>query len=161
MKLMNWVVFLFAIFFSLTASAAGQHAGGHGHHGSPIGELGSAAAVTQTIQVEMLDTMRFSPASFSVKQGQTVRFVIKNAGQLKHEFVMGTKKDLDAHYELMKKHPHMEHAEDNMLSLEAGKSGELIWKFTQAGTVDVACLFPGHYDAGMKAAIKVGSVASK
>ena len=28
--------------------------------------------------------------------------------------------------------------------------------FTKAGVVDFACLLPGHYEAGMKGAIKVG-----
>ncbi|MFM2005202.1 MAG: hypothetical protein RLZZ09_857, partial [Pseudomonadota bacterium] len=30
-----------------------------------------------------------------------------------------------------------------------------IWQFTKAGTVNFACLMPGHYEAGMKGAVKV------
>jgi uncharacterized cupredoxin-like copper-binding protein len=33
--------------------------------------------------------------------------------------------------------------------------GTLIWKFAQAGTVEFACLIPGHYEAGMKGSIRV------
>lgn len=143
--------------FSAVALASGSHAGGHGHDTASVGEAGKATEVTRTVQVEMRDTMRFSPANFSVRQGETLRFVVKNVGQLKHEFVLGTKKDLDAHYEVMKKFPEMEHAEDNMLSLAPGQTGELIWKFTQSGAVHVACLHVGHYDAGMKGVVKVAA----
>ena len=140
---------------SLVAHAAGNHAGGHGHDTSAIGQAGRPADVSRTLQVEMRDTMRFNPSSFSVQQGETIRFVVSNTGKLKHEFVLGTAHDLREHNEVMKKFPDMEHAEDNMLTLAPGKAGELIWKFTRAGTVHVGCLSPGHYDAGMKATIRV------
>ena len=105
----------------------------------------------------MSDAMRFTPAAIQAKQGETIRFVVKNSGQLRHEFVLGTKKDLKAHYEVMKKIPRMEHSEDNMLTVAPGQSAELLWRFTQAGTVDFACLHPGHYDAGMKGRVAVAS----
>ena len=142
---------------SLAASASGKHAGGHGHDEVSAGQAGRATEVTRTVQVEMHDTMRFTPASFSVKQGETLRFVVKNAGKVRHEFVLGTKKGLQAHDEAMKNLPEMEHAEDNMLSLAPGQTGELIWKFTISGPVYLACLRPGHYAAGMKGEIQVGA----
>ncbi len=157
MKHRNTLIALVTALASMAATGAGTHAGGHAHGDANIGQAGQAAEVSRTIQVDMLDTMRFSPSSMSVKQGETIRFVVRNAGKLKHEFVMGTKKDLEAHYEVMKKYPDMEHADDNMLSLAPGQSGELIWKFTKSGTVHVGCLHPGHYSAGMKAAIAVKS----
>ena len=140
--------------------AAGNHAGGHAHgpeKAQSIGEAGVAANVTRTVEVDMSDAMRFTPATIQAKQGETIRFVVKNSGKLGHEFVLGTEKDLKAHYEVMKKNPHMEHAEDNMLTVAPGQSGELLWRFTRAGTVDFACLQPGHYDAGMKGAVAVAS----
>jgi uncharacterized cupredoxin-like copper-binding protein len=143
------------------AMAAGTHAGGHGHDtGSVIGQPGVAAKATRTVHVDMTDNMRFSPADIRVKKGETVRFVVRNAGQLKHELVLGTEKDLQAHYEAMKKNPEMEHAEPNMVTLAAGKSGEIVWRFTEAGKVDFGCLQPGHYDAGMKGAVNVGKAAA-
>ena len=36
-----------------------------------------------------------------------------------------------------------------------GKQGEIIWQFTKAGEVKFACLYPGHYDAGMKGQVTV------
>ena len=139
--------------------AAGNHGGGHGpgHDGDTIGKPGVAANVTRTINVDMADAMRFTPNDIQVKQGETIRFVVKNSGKLSHEFVLGTTKDLKDHYEVMKKNPEMEHAEDNQVTVKPGKTGEVIWHFTKAVKVDFACLHPGHYDAGMKGNIKVAS----
>lgn len=40
-------------------------------------------------------------------------------------------------------------------TLAPGKSGEMVWQFTKAGTVDFACLQPGHFEAGMMGAVSV------
>jgi uncharacterized cupredoxin-like copper-binding protein len=155
-----------ALTLSTAALAGGNHAGGHDHghassHGhyaeeTAIGKPGQAASAKRTVTVEMSDNMRFSPDTIAVKQGETVRFVVKNVGQVKHEFSLGTQKELLEHYELMKKFPDMVHDEPNKVSLEPGQQGEVIWQFTKAGAVDFACLHPGHYDAGMKGQVKVG-----
>ena len=140
--------------------AAGSHAGGH--PSEAIGKPGVAAKASRTVQVDMTDAMRFEPASVSVQQGETVRFVVKNSGKVKHEMVLGTEKELKEHYEVMKKNPEMEHADENMVTVAPGKSGEIFWQFTKAGKIDFACLQPGHYDAGMKGAVSVaaGKVAT-
>ena len=109
----------------------------------------------------MTDAMRFKPANIEVKQNETVRLAVTNSGSVKHELVLGTAKELKEHYELMKKNPEMEHADSNMLTLAPGKSGEIIWRFTEAGEVDFACLQPGHYDAGMKGAVNVSRATGK
>ena len=156
----------FAIPLTLTlmasvAQAAGQHGGGHGE--SAIGEPGKAAKVTRTVKIEMSDAMRFTPSSIDAKQGETIRFVITNSGKLKHEWVLGTEKELQEHYEVMKKFPEMEHDDPNMVTLAPGQTGQVIWAFTKAGKIDFACLQPGHYDAGMKGAVAVaaGTAAAK
>ena len=156
---------LFAAVLALAAAsafAAGNHAGGHGSDAElAIGKPGVAAQATRTIQVDMHDNMRFTPADIRVHQGETVRFVVKNVGVIKHELVLGTDKELKEHYAVMMKHPEMEHADPNMVTLAAGKTGEIVWQFTQAGKVDFACLQPGHYDAGMKGAVRVDKAARK
>ena len=152
---------LAAALCATAATAAGNHAGGHGHDDAAIGQPGVAANVTRTIRVDMSDKMRYTPASMAVRQGETIRFVVKNSGQLKHEFVLGQEKELKEHYEVMKKFPEMEHAEPNMVSVAPGGTGEVIWQFTKAGPVHFACLHPGHYDAGMKGRITVASTRSK
>ena len=145
---------------STVALAAGKHAGGHGH-AEAIGKPGIAAKATRTVAVDMTDGMRFNPASIEVKQGETLLFVVTNSGKLKHELVLGTEKELKEHYEVMKKNPEMEHADPNMVTLAAGKTGEIVWQFTKAGKLDFACLQPGHYDAGMKGAVTVSRTAGK
>ena len=141
------------------AKAADGHAHEHGHgDADAIGMAGTAAKVTRTVTVDMTDAMRFTPASISAKQGETIRFTVKNSGKVKHEFVLGTEKELKEHYELMKKFPEMEHSDPQMVTVAPGKTGEVIWQFTKAGKIDFACLQPGHYDAGMKGAVNVASV---
>ena len=127
----------------------------HSHDDEAIGKPGVVTATTRTVAVDMSDKMRFTPSSFNAKQGETIRFVIKNSGNLKHEFILGTEKELKEHYELMKKNPEMEHSEPNMITLAGGKTGEIIWQFTKSGKIDFACLQPGHYDAGMKGKVMV------
>jgi uncharacterized cupredoxin-like copper-binding protein len=139
---------------SLASLAAGNHGGGHGD-ALAIGVAGQPSKVNRIITVDMTDAMRFAPASISVKQGETIRFVVQNSGKIKHEMVLGSLKELQEHSELMKKHPDMEHADDNQITVLPGQKGEIIWQFTRAGKVNFACLQPGHYDAGMKGVVKV------
>lgn len=156
MKIPNTLLTLALVFLATSGQASGTHAGGHGHETSDIGQPGEAAKVSRTVQVDMADTMRFTPGKVAVVEGETIRFVIKNSGSINHELVMGNSKSLKEHYKLMQKFPQMEHADDNMLTVAPGQSGELIWRFTKLGPLDFACLQPGHYDAGMKGVIHVG-----
>ena len=153
MKTRKFLIALPGALLALSALAAGDHAGGH--EAEAIGKPGVAAKVSRTVKVEMTDIMRFSFSNVAVKQGETVRFVVKNSGKVKHEMVLGTEKDLKEHAEVMKKNPGMEHADENMVSVEPGQTGEIIWQFTRAGKVDYACLQPGHYEAGMKGIVTV------
>ena len=54
----------------------------------------------------------------------------------------------------------MEHADDNMVRVAPGKTGEVIWQFTKAGKVNFACLQPGHFDAGMQGVVTVAGSAA-
>lgn len=133
--------------------ANGNHAGGHDD--SAIGKAGVASKVTRTITVDMADTMRYTPSDIQVKKGETIRFVVKNSGKVKHELSLGTQKELLEHLEQMKKFPDMEHDEPSKVTVGPGAQGEIIWQFTKAGPVNFACLMPGHYEAGMKGQVKV------
>jgi uncharacterized cupredoxin-like copper-binding protein len=134
--------------------ATGNHAGGHADSDA-IGKPGKATNAKRTVKVEMLDTMRFNPQSITVKQGETIKFIVKNSGKVNHEMVLGTEKELKEHAEVMKKNPEMEHDDANQITVQPGKSGEIIWQFTKAGKVNFACLQPGHYDAGMAGTVTV------
>lgn len=125
------------------------------------GIAGDAKRVSRTVQISMLDTMRFSPEKIETKQGETIRFVIKNTGQVLHEFVIGTQKENAEHAALMVKFPTMEHSEPYMAHVPPGKTGEIIWTFNKPGDFDFACLIAGHYQAGMIGKIKVAEIAKK
>ncbi len=158
---------LTSILFATLITGAGSLAYAHGDEAhankagpvkmeqKPWGIAGNAKAVTRTISESMLDKMRFTTDKIEVKQGDTVKFVLKNDGKIMHEFVIGTKKDLDEHAALMVKFPTMEHSEPYMAHVPPGKTGEIIWTFNRPGNFDFACLIAGHYQAGMVGKIKV------
>ena len=127
----------------------------HEGHAATTGIAGNASKVSKTMEVNMNDAMRFTPAILSIKRGETVKFVVKNTGKVKHEMVLGSIKELKEHAALMIKFPEMEHSDPNQVSVEPGKTGELIWQFSKAGTFDFACLQPGHFEAGMRGNIVV------
>lgn len=124
------------------------------------GIAGERRAAKRTIQVGMVDTMKFSPEKIEVRQGETVRFVLKNNGKIMHEMVIGTKKILDDHAALMMKFPNMEHDEPYMAHVAPGKTGEIVWTFNRPGEFDFACLIAGHYQAGMVGKIHVAATAA-
>jgi uncharacterized cupredoxin-like copper-binding protein len=119
------------------------------------GIAGDAKAVTRTIEVRMLDSMRFVPNRVDVRQGDTIRFVHRNDGKVMHEFVIGTKKENEEHAALMLKFPNMEHDEPYMAHVGPGKTAEIIWTFNRSGEFEFACLIPGHYAAGMAGTVAV------
>jgi len=110
---------------------------------------------TQTIEISMADSMRFTPSELEIKKGDVVKFVITNDGELLHEFVLGTPDSLSVHADLMIENPDMEHDEAFMAHVDPGKDMELIWLFNKSGTFEFGCLIPGHFQAGMKGTITV------
>lgn len=156
--------------------------GGHGHvghgNGPALGAPGDASAVTRTIDVTMHDNY-FEPESITVSEGETVKFVVKNAGEFVHEFSIATAEkhrehqpqmmmlmdhgvlhpdriDRDAAGKMMADMGHGMHDEGNSVLLEPGQSGEIIWTFAAARNLEFACNVPGHYDAGMMGEFKLG-----
>ena len=119
------------------------------------GIAGDPKAVARTIEIRMSDQMRFTPALIEVREGQTVRLVHRNGGKQLHEFVLGTKRELEDHAALMLKFPNMEHDEPYMTHVGAGKRRDMVWNFNRAGEFEFACLIPGHYQAGMVGKIRV------
>lgn len=162
MKKLVMITALISLGFTGSAFAHGDEEHGdkgamaqHEDHAAALGKPGDPAKVSRTVEVTMNDTMRFSPSSITAKKGETIRFVLNNTGKLKHEMVLGSIKELKEHAAMMQKMPEMEHADANMASVEAGKTGELVWQFTKAGKFDFACLQPGHFEAGMKGKVVV------
>lgn len=145
------------------ASASGDHSGRHdmegmsmqGHdmgeeaHDTMAGKPGDPAQVDRTIDITMDDSMRYTPSEINVKTGETIRFFVNNVGKMNHEMVIGSSDELKEHAEMMRKMPNMNHVEANMITLAPGQRGLIVWQFDRAGTVDFACLVPGHMEAGM------------
>ena len=141
-----------------------MHSHSDHHHDEGVnkaGKPGVAENVVRTIHITMSDKNRFTPNSVKVKQGETIRFVVKNVGKKKHEMVIGSVEDIKAHNEMMQRFPGMEHDEPNMVDLESGQQGEIIWQFTEVGKFQFACLVTGHFEAGMKGVITVLNPSSK
>jgi uncharacterized cupredoxin-like copper-binding protein len=144
---------------------AGAH-GNKGHHGDrrpktdapeekPFGRPGDPAKVQRTIAIGMTDAMRLEPAEVRVRQGETVKLAVRNDGKVLHEIVLGTRDELGAHAELMRKFPGMEHDEPFMAHVKPGRREALVWQFDKPGEFFYACPVPGHFEAGMVGRILV------
>ena len=140
-----------------------------------IGTKGKASDVNKVIIVNMYDNY-YEPSKIEIKKGETVKFVVKNKGELVHEFNIATKTmhlkhqpemmmlveneiilsdkiDKKKMMEMAKKNPSMLHSHSNSVLLSPGESADLIWKFTNSVKIEAACNVPGHYEAGMVAEI--------
>ncbi|EKX59899.1 Copper tolerance protein [Rhodobacter sp. AKP1] len=147
---------------AMGSSEGGLSAMDHMHDATetmPLGAPASAAAEARTVTVTMRETddgrMIFEPASLSFAAGETVRLVIRNAGEQEHEFVMDTPGEIEEHKAMMAEMPDMRHREANALRLGSGESGEILWTFGDPGRYEFACLIPGHYEGGMHGPLTV------
>lgn len=132
---------------------AGQGAHGHGPASFAAGEPGAGSKITRKVEIlarEGDGKMLFEPAQIVVRKGETVEFVVRNEGQLEHEFVLGSAIENASHAALMEAMPDMKHDDPNAVRVAPGKTARLVWRFSKAGAFEFACLIPGHYDAGMR-----------
>lgn len=120
----------------------------------------------------------YKPKSLNILEGETVRFVVENAGEFVHEFNIATAKMHEAHRPemlMMFEHGVLEpdrinreaakamqasmghgmHDEPNSVLLEPGKTGEIIWTFPEKTKLEFACNIPGHYETGMRGDIRL------
>lgn len=152
---------------SLVASGSVHAHGDQGHqpnnHSAIVaaeqtafGIAGNPGKAGRVITFSVTDDMRFDPSHIEVKQGETIRFVVKNDGKLMHEMVIGTLEQLQEHAEQMRKFPGMEHDEPYMAHVPPGATQELVWTFNRPGQFHFACLIEGHFVAGMMGTVKVG-----
>ncbi len=124
-------------------------ASGHDDHdGYSAGEPGNAKKPSREIVV-LMSEMDYTPAKIEVKRGEQIHFVIRNVGNESHEFLLASTADNLKHAEAMKKNPDMEHDEPNGVRLAPKKTGEILWKFSKAGTFEYSCLIPKHRELGM------------
>ena len=143
--------------FAITGCASAALAHGDEKHFS-AGEPGKPGAKSRTVEIVMKEgdgEMSFIPNRIDVQRGEQIHFILKNQGELKHEFMLASLKENAEHGKLMEKFPEMEHDDPNGKTLEPGKSAEILWKFTKTGTFEFACLVPGHHQAGMHGTVVV------
>lgn len=146
-----------------TTKAEHSHAeGAHADHATA--QAPAAMLITRSVEIRMDDQMRFTPSKVDVREGETIRFVVRNAGKTAHEMVLGSDADIREHAQAMQQgaghgdgHSHGTGA---AITLAAGQTGELVVKFDQATTLQMACLIPGHYEAGMRGTVQVSEAVS-
>ena len=142
-----------------------------------IGEPGHLNEVDRTIEIKMFDNY-YEPNQIDIKKGETIKFVVKNMGELVHEFniatkemhikhqpemlkmvtmeiLLGDKIDMKKMKEAAKSDHSMAHSHSNSVLLEPKKIGELVWKFSKDTKLEAACNVPGHYQAGMVAKVNI------
>lgn len=169
LKIMTGAAMALTLGLAMPAQAAGEHKHEHGATAkADIGHPGDPAKVGRTVAVTMRDSA-FEPERLDIREGETVRFVVTNAGELVHEFNIGTAAMHGAHqaemqamvdggvleadrirHDLMRHGDHgMRHDHANSVLLEPGGTGEIVWTFDTHARLEFACNVPGHYQAGM------------
>src|SRR5438067_5823138 len=110
----------------LVAAAALAACSGGGGASKPAG---SASAVAQNVTVKSSDTMRFDPATLTVRANTPVNITLDNSGSaLVHDFVI----------------------DSPAIKLEAQPAGRASGTATfPPGTYQFYCSQPGHKEAGM------------
>ena len=142
-----------------------------------IGSKGNVNDISRVIKVIMYDNY-YEPSSFQINAGETIKFEVENAGELVHEFNIANKMmhikhqpemekmveneilfadsiDKDKMKKMAKMDKSMGHSHSNSVLLEPKQKGDIIWKFDNAVNIEVACNVPGHYQAGMIAAVNL------
>jgi uncharacterized cupredoxin-like copper-binding protein len=69
------------------------HEHGHAYHSHgdhfAFGSLGKQNEVSRIIRVEANDAMRFLHEKLDIRPGETIKFMVKNVGQVRHELSIG------------------------------------------------------------------------
>lgn len=124
----------------------------HDHTTFSAGEPGDPKKPARVVQVVMAESdgkMRFIPDRLEVRKGEQIRFVLRNSGELDHEFVLATTAENVKHAEEMRKNPDMDHDDPNGKRVAPKKSAEIVWRFSKAGEFEYGCNIPGHREGGM------------
>lgn len=117
---------------------------------------GAAAGEARTIEVRMTDELRFDPDVITVAPGETIRFVVTNAGDTAHEFLIGDEAE-QAEFEEEMAVGGMDHETSSGVSVDPEQTDEFEYTFDDTeGEILAGCHEPGHYDGGMVATITVG-----
>ena len=142
-----------------------------------IGSHGKLSDISRTIKVKMYDNY-YKPSFFNIKAGETVKFEVENFGELVHEFNIANALMHMQHQPEMEKmveneilfsdyidkrkmkkmaklDKSMGHSHSNSVLLAPKEKKNLIWKFHNTSSIEIACNVPGHYQAGMIAKVTI------
>lgn len=126
----------------------------HAMSGAVPGEPGDPADADRTVRITASDELAFKPATLQVDQGEAVTFVIRNVGNIEHEFVLGDQPYQEMHEADMEQ-GHVMMDTVNAVSLAPNETKQLTWIFSEVGQVLFGCHEPGHYEGGMVGTITV------
>lgn len=104
------------------------------------------------------EEMSFKPSHIKVRKGTTIRFVIRNEGDLRHEFVIGDAAAHAGHAIDMRDGAHAEHATDRTslgVSVPPGATRRLSVTFRSPQDLTYVCHIAGHLEAGMVGHVEV------
>jgi uncharacterized cupredoxin-like copper-binding protein len=149
-----------------TTTVADDHA--DDDHAEEASDDDHADEADRAIEISMTE-FAFSVDALEVAAGETIEFVVTNAGVVPHEFRLSNADRIDDHIAS----GHEEHMDDGMddgmddsdetdaeghledgdivMLLEAGETSTIMVTFPDDTTLftELACLIPGHYEAGM------------
>ena len=113
---------------------------------------------TRTVEIDMVDNA-FEPATLEVEQGETVRFLFSNTGEVAHDAFIGDA-DAQEEHETELRVDDDEHGghgsdSDDAVTVEPADTAELTYTFDEAGAIEVGCHQEGHYEGGMKIEVEV------
>jgi len=90
-----------------TPGAVMAHGDSHAARSGPVkkeqkewgiaADAGAGKIKVRKVDFTMSDAMRFTPDTLNVALGETIRIIVRNDGKMLHEFVLGTKKELETH----------------------------------------------------------------
>lgn len=103
---------------------------------APSGDKPASSA--QAVEVTATDSMRFEPATITVKSDTPVRLTLKNSGTLVHDWAV-------------------DNLDGKKVSVEAagGQSATTDFTPSRPGSYEFYCSQPGHREAGMKGMLVV------
>jgi len=111
--------------------------------------------VVPIAMIERYGMMLYLPERIEVRRNEQIRFILTNAGDLGHEFVLATATENDRHAEKMRDSSNLVHDDPNAKTVGAGATTEILWRFTTPGEYEFSCLIPGHREAGMTGVVVV------
>ena len=100
---------------------------------------------------------RFEPTAIRVDPGTRVRFVLRNADPIDHEFILGDDAVQRRHEQGRERHHHGEVPGER--SVAAGQEATTTYAFPaglDGRELEFACHLPGHYAYSMRGIVRVG-----